>query len=105
MADADPEHEVDDRPAPADRVVQAPDADAFPEQPADRYAQQAEHGDRRKEAQPPAERRLALERSGDRIGHGFEVVPAQNQGRAAPDGFLGIVQKLGHRRANASTRG
>ena len=36
VADADPEDEVDDRPAPADRVVQAPDADAFPEQPADR---------------------------------------------------------------------
>ena len=36
VADADPEHEVGDVERPADRDVEAPDADALPEQPGDR---------------------------------------------------------------------
>ena len=61
VADADPPHEVDDREAPGHRDVDAPDADAHVEQPADGHRQDLQHGEPGQEADPPAPRVLAVE--------------------------------------------
>ena len=61
VADADPPHEVDDREAPGDRDVDAPDADAHVEEPADRDDQHLQQREAGQEADPPAARVLVAE--------------------------------------------
>ena len=53
VADTDPPDEVDDRESPADRDVDAPDADALDEQPGRRGHQQLQHAERDQKAEDP----------------------------------------------------
>ena len=54
VADADPPDEVDDGEAPADRDVDAPDADALHQQIGDRDHQHVREREREQEPDPPA---------------------------------------------------
>ena len=56
VADADPPDEVDDREAPADGDVDAPDADALEEQVRDRHEQHHVSMNADAEAEEPAQR-------------------------------------------------
>ena len=60
VTDADPEHEVDDGPAPAHGDVQTPGAGALPKQVAQGDAQDAEHTEGEQEEDPPG------------LGHGLD---------------------------------
>jgi hypothetical protein len=73
VADADPEDEVRDVPRPADRDVESPDANPFPEEPRDCHAEKAKEREGRDEEEPPADRCPSLDRFGDDLGDGVEI--------------------------------
>src|SRR5271170_8080325 len=85
VADTDPPDEVDDRKAPADGNVDAPDADALHDQVADGDVQHAKNAEGKKETRVPAER--SGPRQNDRadfVGdRGIGMPRAQNRRQAA----------------------
>ena len=75
VADTDPPDEIDDREAPADRDIDAPDADALDEQPAGASHQILHHAESDRTAEEPPECDLALENdAADFVGDGSEAV-------------------------------
>src|SRR5438309_1994380 len=75
MADTDPPHEVDDREAPADRYVDAPNARAFDHQVPDGKKHHHRQHERDAEANEPTGRGRPLQHDGaDLVGHGPEGV-------------------------------
>src|SRR5215510_14546258 len=85
MPNPDPEHEVRDVPGPADRDVEAPDANPFPEEPRNRYAEKAEQRDGRDEKEPPADRCGPFDGLRDDVSDGVEIRRAQDERRIARD--------------------
>ena len=82
VADADPPHEVDDVPAPGDRDVDAPDADALEEEPADRDEEQVEQ--RERDARRPGYHHFGVLREDDRadlVGERRRRVARREMGR------------------------
>ncbi len=79
VPDADPPDEVDDREAPADGYVDAPDADAFVKHVGDGEMQDHDQGEGHREADPPAAR--------DGIGQhdGADLVRDRGEGMAWSD--------------------
>ena len=73
VSDADPEDEVRNVPRPADRNVESPDADPFPEEPRDRHAEKAKEREGRDEEEPPADWCPSLDRLRDDFGDGVEI--------------------------------
>src|SRR4029453_16657744 len=69
----------------ADRDVQTPDADPFPEEPRDRDAEEAEQRNGRNEEEPPADWCRLLHRLGDDLGDGMEIRRSQDERGTARD--------------------
>ncbi len=69
VADADPEHEVHDRPAPRDGLVVAPHTHAGGDQQQDGQAQHARAAGADEQQHPPHRRGRHQVETGDRIGH------------------------------------
>src|SRR6267142_221342 len=59
VTNTDPPHEIDDRKTPADGDVDAPDADALDDEPADGDGHQAHKAEGNRKSDKPAERRWA----------------------------------------------
>ncbi len=78
-------------PGPPDRLVQAPDADSFPEQPSDGDSQEGQHAQGHEEHRPPHRGGRALDDPADDFGDRVEIVAAPDEGRASDDGIVVLV--------------
>ena len=98
VADADPEHEVDDVKGPEDRGVVAPHADAGRDQVADqRQRTSRPSDDATAERDVPSQRRLgAFGDRADHVGDRGEVLPAGDQGRPPPRVVERVVDHCRH---------
>src|ERR1700693_4208031 len=100
MPDTDPPHEVDDREAPADGDVDAPNACAFDKQVAEREQQHHRHEEAGSEADDPAERGRTRQHDGaDLVGNRAERIPRLDDGRPPVRYFVrnsDFVQMIGH---------
>ncbi len=97
VADADPEHEVDDVPGPIDRIGVAPDADARGDEV--NQAGDGERGDNRREAEapPPPHGGLALDDAADFFGDPVEVAAVLHQHPAGDHHGLDLGEDGGSR--------
>src|SRR5271169_3684928 len=86
VADTDPPDKVDNREAPADGYVDAPDANALHDQVADGDIHYAKNAERNQEADVPAERRPARKNDrADFIRYGSISMPRSEHGREPAD--------------------
>jgi hypothetical protein len=91
VADAHPEHEVDDRPAPADGVGDTPDAGAFPDQPRDDGAEHGEHRRGERKGSKPAGSGRFFDDLADLVGDGCKIVLPLHERRGEDSiGTLGL---------------
>src|SRR5260370_20829150 len=82
MPDANPPHEIDDREAPADWDIDAPNARAFNKQVAEGEQQHHGHEEAGSEADDPAERGRTRQHDGaDLVGNRAERIPRLDDGR------------------------
>src|ERR1700732_3571430 len=100
MPDTDPPHEVDDREAPADGDVDAPNARAFYKQVAEREQQHHGHEEAGSEADDPPERSRTRQHDGaDLVGNRAERITRLDNGRALVRYLFhnsDFVQMIGH---------
>src|SRR5208283_4189785 len=89
MPDTDPPHEVDDGEAPADGDVDAPNANAFDKQVAERVQQHHRDQEAGSEADDPAERGRPRQDDGaDLVGNRGERIPGLDDGRPLIRSFV-----------------
>src|SRR6266851_4414816 len=100
MADTDPPHEVDDREAPADGDIDAPNASSFNKQVAEREQQHHRHEEASSEADDPPERGRPRKHDGaDLVGNRAERIPRLDDGRPLVRYFVrnsDFVQMFSH---------
>src|SRR5712692_4380385 len=95
MPDTDPPHEVDDREAPADGDVDAPDASSFDKQVAEREQQHHGHEEAGSETDDPPERRRTCQHDGaDLVGNRAERIPRLDDGRPLVRYFVRDSDKI-----------
>src|SRR5260370_29315428 len=82
MPNTDPQHEVDDREAPADGDIDAPNPGSFNKQVAEREQQHHGYKEARSETNDPPERGRPRQHDGaDLVGNRAERIPGLDDGR------------------------